>query len=422
MSVPADLLAEPTDHREANRAFLLRSLLSGATLVMVALSWPLWIDLADFPSVPFVRWFPDYPRPWSWIGLLLIVAGLATGMTRRFGRIGVGLTIPVMIGLIIGDQLRFQPWVYQFLVLGSLLVLLPPRATLAFGAIWMASIYLHSGLSKLDASFVREMGPLFVRTLARVLGLVSWPVVAAAMRSELTALSLPVAEIVVALLLAFRPTRRLGYVGALLIHLALLLILGPWGLGHSLIVLVWNVALAAEEFVLFWPKCPAGRGPVRWSARERLVAIPFGLLLVMPLGERVGLFDSWPSHALYASHAEGTTIGFRGDLPADLPRDLRIAAQPTSDGGTWLLNPTDWARRVRGVPAYPQVRYGNALAEWVMDRERPGTGGDVFVAHRLRADARTGAAEALSARNLKEARELSGRFWFNAHPRDHWGR
>ena len=33
------------------RADLLRKALCGATLVMVALSWPLWIDLADFPNV-----------------------------------------------------------------------------------------------------------------------------------------------------------------------------------------------------------------------------------------------------------------------------------------------------------------------------------------------------------------------------------
>ena len=181
---------------------------------MVALSWPLWIDLADFPAVPFVRSFPDYPRAWSWAGLGLIVAGLGSGMSRRFGRLGVGLTIPVMTWLILGDQLRFQPWIYQFLVLGTLLVVLPPRSALAFGGVWMASVYLHSGLSKLDASFAREMGPLFVRTLARSLGGLR---LSPAVRRDRPA-PMPAAEILIAVLLLFRPTRPRLYLGTLLIH------------------------------------------------------------------------------------------------------------------------------------------------------------------------------------------------------------
>ncbi len=399
---------------EAWQAQSLRRVLSGATLVMVVLSWPLWIDLEDFPAIPLVRWFPDYPRAWSWLGLGVIVLGLGLGMSRRWGRLGVGLTIVAFSWLILGDQLRLQPWVYQFLVLGTLLVVLPPRPALMLGRVWMASVYFHSGLSKLDSSFAREMGPLFVRTLARVLGAGSFPKTTL----QSAAMIMPVAEIVVAVLLLIRPTRRLGYVGALVIHVVLLLILGPWGLGHSTIVLVWNVALAVEEYLLYWPRRADSR-PVRWTAREKLVAVPFALLLVLPFGERLGLFDSWPSHALYAGHAEGTTIYFRHGLPEGLPRDLRIAAR--NGAGGWMLNPTDWTRRVRGVPSYPQVRYGNGLAEWIAGKIEGDRWSGLYVDHRLRADPRTGRANSLSVRDLKEAREVSEQFWFNAHPRHRSG-
>ena len=167
---------------DADRASLLRAILCGATLTMVVLSWPLWIDLADFPSVPFVRWFPDYPRRWSWLGLALVSASLALGITRRFGRVGVGIAVVVMGWLILGDQLRFQPWVYQFLVLGTLIVALPPRPAMGLSSVWMVSLYFHSGLSKLDVSFAREMGPLFLRTLARVTGLGGHPFLASPAR------------------------------------------------------------------------------------------------------------------------------------------------------------------------------------------------------------------------------------------------
>jgi hypothetical protein len=432
-----------------HRADLLRKTLCGATLLMVVLSWPLWIDLADFPAVPFVGWFPDYPRHWSWLGLVLIVAGLGLGMTRRLGKVGVGLTVVVMTWLILGDQLRFQPWVYQFLILGTLLIVLPPGSVLGFGRVWMASVYFHSGLSKLDTSFALGMGPLFVRTLLRVLGVSALP----RWLVPTTAVLLPAAEIVVALFLLVSRTRRLGYLGALTIHAALLLILGPWGLGHSTIVLVWNVALAVEEFLLFWPKeplpplsredgssvwggppCPPEgahtrrpgtsaplQKPRRWTVREKLVALPLAALLVLPFGERAGLFDSWPSHALYADHCERTTVHLRViSLPADFPPDLRVAMKPNGNW-SWLLSPTDWSRRVRGVPAYPQIRYTNALAEWIGERIGDAPWTEITIVHRLRADPRTGQAKSLSARDLNEARALSDRFWFNAHPRDRSG-
>ncbi len=48
-------------------------------------------------------------------------------------------------------------------------------------------------------------------------------------------------------------TRPLGRVGAVLLHAALLLILGPWGMGQSAIVLVWNAAMAVEVWLAFGP-------------------------------------------------------------------------------------------------------------------------------------------------------------------------
>ena len=220
---------------------------------------------------------------WSWLGLAMIVGGLALGTTRRCGRLGLVLTLPVLIWLVLGDQLRFQPWVYQFLILGALLAALPPRAALAFSRVWMASTFLHSGLSKADVSFAHEMGPLFVKTLARVVGLGGHPFLASPARLEAAAMLMPAGEIVVALLLLIPRTQRLGYLGAVLMHAALLLILGPWGLGHSTIVLVWNaVLLTVEESILFWPRRSPGAGPFPWGLREKLVAVPFGLPLLLP--------------------------------------------------------------------------------------------------------------------------------------------
>jgi uncharacterized membrane protein YphA (DoxX/SURF4 family) len=414
----------PSD-RDVPRVHRLRIALAAATLAMVGLSWPLWIDLNDFPAVPFVRWFPDYPLRWSWLGLLALASGLVAALSDRLGRVGLVLSIAVMIWLVLGDQLRLQPWVYQYLVMGSILATLPPRSALAFIRLYLASMYLHSGLSKLDAPFISEMGLLFVQTLGRILPFDPRRLIPPG--REAFVLVLPAFEIVVAILLLIRPTRVVGYLGLVLIHATLLLILGPWGLGHSAIVLVWNVALAVEEFFVFWPI--GGGEPKRlvWSWREKLLGVPFALVLIGPFLERIGVLDSWPSHALYASHCERSAIVIQGERFLSLPDALRIAAVPRHWlKDTWDLNPTQWTRAVRGVPAYPQARYVNGLAEWLagrvgaQDSVRPAS--SIRVNHSLRPDLTTGERGSLGAQDLELIRDEGDHFWFNAHPRGAKGR
>ena len=96
-------------------------------------------------------------------------------------------------------------------------------------------------------------------------------------------------------------------VGAVGLHAALIAILGPWGLGHSPIVLVWNAAMIVEVLILFGPD--VARAAVRWRTRLAPgVTAAFALAGVLPFGERWGWFDTWPSFALYASHAERVDV------------------------------------------------------------------------------------------------------------------
>ncbi len=47
------------------------------------------------------------------------------------------------------------------------LTTLPERHALMLARGWFVSTYIHSGLSKLDVSFCRELGSVFLNTLAR---------------------------------------------------------------------------------------------------------------------------------------------------------------------------------------------------------------------------------------------------------------
>jgi hypothetical protein len=316
--------------------------------------------------------------------------------------------------LVLEDQDRFQPWVYQFVMFGVALATLPAGRALGLARLWTVALYFHSALSKLDVSFCREMGPALLGAGLRPIGLDprGWP---PAWRST-AALAMPAWEMAVAVGLVVRRTRPWALVGAVVQHGALIAILGPFGLGHSPNVLIWNAALIVEDLILFRPGAWA-EGVVEPDSRlGPLVRGAFALAAVLPFGERLGLWDSWPSFALYASHTERVEVFARRDEVADWPSGARPHLRPLGDGSWVRLDLTDWSRAVRGVPLYPQARACLGLAEALAGRTSTGRSPRVVVWGR--ADRWTGRRDRDEAEGLDAIRRLGNRYRYrlNAHP------
>ncbi len=389
-----------------------RSVLCGATLLMVGLSWPLWLDRDDFPRVPFVGGWNGLPARLTWVLLVGIGAGLVSAAIGRAWRSMMALSLGLLAFEVLGDQNRLQPWVYQYLLIGSGLVAFPIGTAIRLARLYAISLYLYSGLSKLDASFVRELGPTFLTAGLSPLGLTpdGWPPAA----RTVAILAMPATEIVLAIGLAFPATRRVALIGAVGLHSALLFILGPSNLGHSPNVLVWNGAMIVENLLLFWPRTipMAGEeamtrlGPVAW-----LLAWCFFLF---PLGERFGLSDSWPSHALYASHCERTEVYLHEDDLDRFPDPVRRRVAETGESPWRRLDLTGWSRDVRGTPTYPQGRVGSGMAEFLA--AGPGGPNPVRVIQWSRADLWDGHRDRVECLGLRAIRRRGDRFAINAHP------
>jgi hypothetical protein len=342
----------------------------------------------------------------------LIVAVAGAGLARRWGSwyaTGLGL----LAWLVLNDQHRFQPWAYQYAMTGLFLAAMPGAEGLRLTRWWFVALYAYSGLSKLDASFCDELGPAFLRAAVAPLGLdpARW----AAPWRVAAVLAMPVGEIGVAAALAYGRTRGLGRVGAVVLHGALVGILGPLGLGHSAIVLLWNAAMAVEVWVAFGPGLGTGQGPAPGSAgwwRGVAVKAVFWAGVVLPLGERWGVFDAWPSHALYASHVERVVVMVHGSEVEKWPAEIR--AHVLQGAGPWrVLDLTGWSRQVRGTPVYSQNRAGLGLAEALTARY----GGRLVRAVALGpADRWTGRRNRAEAVGRDAIHALGDRYRLNARP------
>ena len=343
-----------------NDPFLVyRRVVYGFTMLMMGLSWPVWWHVAGLPV------FPAWDNATLvgadrvlWAGCL---AGLLLGLGRRAGRVGSVLVLMAGLGLWVNDQNRLQAWFYQTMVISAASALLPGRVAIGFARFFAVALYFHSGVSKLDYAFAYQMGPYLLQPLLQF-----WPEDG----QVYLILALPVGEIIAAILLMLGRW-RLGLAGVLFMHGGLLILLGPWLLGHSGNVLVWNVSMACQAVVLFYARA-AQNGDQNTDENEPnplafgLVQVLFMVVGVMPFFERAGLWDAWPSFALYAGHVEQVRL----DFPANSMNELPVEFQPflVRQGDRYYLDLTNWSRRRMGVPPYPAGRMQKALAGWVAGR------------------------------------------------------
>jgi hypothetical protein len=388
-----------------------RAALCGSTGLMVAISWPLWVDDPNFPRVPFFASFPSLP---GWVSVVLL-AGVLISLTLATigwgGRLVIGVSLGFLAVSVFQDQNRFHPWVYQYLVVGLALVCVSPGRALRMARCFTIGLYVYSGLSKLDASFCLELGPTFLGAATRPLGLSieNWPEGA----RSLAVLSMPGFEIGLAALLSFSRTRCWGLFGSLVLHGALIGILGPWNLGHSLIVLAWNLALVVENLALFgWNEIlNDSRADFKFA---RPAWVLFGLAMTLPAFERLGFCDAWPAHAVYASHAERFDIFIHEDDLDRFPETIRKRIGPANATPWRRLDLTAWSRDVRGTPTYPSARVGNAVAEFL--EMRYGGLQPVRLVQWGRAALLDARRERDESFGLKAIRRRGDRFFLNAHP------
>lgn len=345
-----------------------RRILCGFTLAMMALSWPIWHTneaIPRFPATVLSALVADEPSLDRWL-VAICVGGLLLSLRKGVcGRAGAFAVAVSGLALVLCDQNRLQAWFYQTLVLSAVYALLPGASAIGFARFFAVTLYFHSALSKLDWSFAHSMGPSILSPILQNL-----PFALAPRAQTGIVLALPIGELLFALALAFGRF-RVGLAGATLMHLALLLLLGPWLLDHSGNVLLWNVSMLLQAWVLF---APAGKAapfgpdtpetaPATPPAALGLVQLGMLAVAILPFFERAGLWDPWPSFALYAGHVEQLRIDWPAELKDRVPADYRPFLKP--DGGDIVLDLTLWSRARFGVPPYPAERIHRRLAAWI---------------------------------------------------------
>lgn len=421
----------------------LRLLRDVSALILIACTWRLWFAASDFPAVPFFRLLTPVPRSVDSIlsGVLvvaLLVDAFAAASRIVRGRVVVrsvrieqccdAIFVVMAVALVLLNQHCLQPWMYHFLILTPLLWFQSSTSRLTDDEAGnvesnrsgmdeaflrntvlclTASIYAWSAWSKLDAGFLQTHGPKFVGTICDVVGISTrfWTDRTWQIASPI----LPIGELIVGVGLLFQRTRSAALWSSLLMHVVLILAVGPWGLNHRVGVLLWNGFFIVQNLVVL-------RAVRHVGATAGLpVALLTGVVL-FPLLRSVGCCDTWPAWAVYASSPARVLVQVRDDSVEQLPESLMpyVETRQINDGWSWLRIDL-WSLESTGTPIYPEDRFQLGVARSVA--REANLRDSIRILHEEESDRWSGNRERSEKVGELEMGDLTKRFLFGATPR-----
>jgi len=392
-------------------------------VVLVATSWKLWFspDGSDYPSIPLLPVGTTFFDGLQSFGFISSITVVTCSVYLLFFPRNDSPWILVGIGLLlcfVSDQHRIQPWAYQSFFYSFIFGVLPARKWHFWILPFAASIYAYSAAGKFDSQFFHTVGNDFVTVIANTFDL-DLGDSNSTIRNLLIAL-LPSTELLVALGLCFRRTRVQACLMAMVMHLTLFIMLGPWAKNHSLGVLIWNLMLVVQNFYLI--RCfgfqrltsatefAASEIVESKTAQHWCVLSLWMIALISPCLERFGYWDHWTSWSLYSPHTSRARIEFHQSIISRLSESQQKSLEPDIDGDQWQeLNLGVWSLGQRGVPVYPQARYQLEIAYQVA--KNIGLDDEIRVKLQSVSDRKTGVRKEERYLNVKEIAEAREQFW-----------
>ena len=360
------------------RLAALRAVISIALLSGILLSLNLWFPTTrTFPRAPLIIALPQTIAPTvEYLLSGLLVAALAALLFAKRPLKYLVAAIGSLILLVVLDQLRLQPWVYQDLLLLIVLALHNLRSpdeqsrllSLSSLQLIIAALYFWSGVQKLNYSFGHEVLPQLLAPLQNYLPLTQ-------MQISLLGIGIALVEIFTGYGLLFKQTRKLCVWLALAMHGFVLVLLIAQGRNH--VVWAWNAALMLIIIILFRRSDAFIRQAfANWRASNRFGRAAQVLAIscaVLPASSFWGWWDMYLSGALYSGNTALAVVRVDGQTYEKLPETAKRQVF-TTKSGEQMLPVFEWSMAELNVPPYPEPRVYKQLTreicKWAEDKSQ----------------------------------------------------
>ncbi|MFT3796241.1 hypothetical protein [Flavobacterium sp.] len=333
-----------------------------AWLVSKVISWKLWLPTGRlFPELPIFDFLPVLPATASLVLCVLSVTAILGLVLFPYKKILYFVAIAVELVACIFDQMRWQPWEYQYLLTLVFFVYYyrNPKAFLEiFGAL-LALTYFFSGLHKFNEAFLSE---IWENILRRLLNLVPG-------QSGLLFYSgyfLAAVECAVGVGLLFFKNKRPFVYLCFGMHLALLYMLGPLGINFNEVVWPWNIAMILLVWTVFYKQPVVLTKAIVRPVFNKAVLVLIG---ICPLLNFVGLWDDYLSFSLYSGKVEKIYACYDENHKPKMLRPYAASKNPCGPGNV-TVSVINWSFKELKVPMYPAEHAYKAFKQRCSEKQR----------------------------------------------------
>lgn len=355
------------------RLFWLKACLAIGFIAGLLLTTKLWLADRTYPLTPVFQNLPQPSFPLDYIIYCALIFCLLFSVFSRHFKIYLFTSIGCVLLLTLLDQTRLQPWAYQYALMLLVLGFYSWQASdqksnvyiLNISRFIVASIYIYSGLQKINYEFVLATFPWMIEPVARQLSLSVADVL-------FIGCTVPIIEILIGLALLTSRYRKYGILLATSMCIFVLATLGPTGHNWNSSVWPWNIALLAVVFVLFYRTKEVSFLNILSIIKRPLGIATMLIFGIMPLTSFFHIWDSYPSWSLYSGTTNQASIIMPSATVSELPINLQnmITPLPTGENELRLF---DWAYYELNTAPYPETRIFKNIANVFCNTYAPGS-------------------------------------------------
>jgi uncharacterized membrane protein len=330
-----------------------------AMLATWLLSNKVWMTDRNFPMVPVFDFIPPLPSPVDYIFYcVLIILTIYQILYIENKNTKIAL-IALFAFLMLGDQMRWQPYNVQFFLMVNALFFFPKFTDgilNTFRALLIV-FFIMTGIQEFNAVFQQSVFPWLISPIATLLP----------MKMEAGVLEggyvFALLNLLTGIGLLFPKTRNIAVIAAIVISLFLFYSLSPMANDWNHASLPYNIVTAAFTYVLFY-KSEFDLKLVFWNPKFYYQSAVIAVFAIIPLLSFAGLYDRMQCFNAYSGKSLYAKIYVTEDLVDLLPDGVkRYVYRPPM--GEPYLETTYWSFNALKVSPYSEKRVYEKLQEYV---------------------------------------------------------
>lgn len=233
----------------------------------------------------------------------LSLCGLVLLLIFPQKRLLIAATFIVILCSCLLDVLRWQPWEYQFLFFLLIFIVnhKNPKALYSAIVFVMASVYIYSGLHKINGGFLHTIWESLM--LKRFLGLHNTTIIF--YKLHYAGLALAVIEAALGLGMLVMKNKKLPAALLIIMHAFIIIMLGKTGVNHNKIILPWNAAMIFFLHFFYYKENYQFSFSAIVNRQNAIVLLFWGL---MPALSFAGYWDLFLSSSLYSGNSKQIQI------------------------------------------------------------------------------------------------------------------